>query len=81
MRSTSVSPQTGEGTITSPVTIRVLSHLSFLSECRSSADIAFLLDGSGSVSAEDFLKMKDFVKNLVSSFVGKDTKVGQCHTL
>ncbi|XP_035526907.1 integrin alpha-X-like isoform X3 [Morone saxatilis] len=47
---------------------------SSLDECRSEADIAFLLDGSGSVSREDFGKMKDFVKNLVNSFQGKDTK-------
>lgn len=43
-------------------------------ECRTQADIAFLLDGSGSVSAEDFDRMKTFVKNLVRGFLGKDTK-------
>ncbi|XP_051273640.1 integrin alpha-M isoform X2 [Dicentrarchus labrax] len=47
---------------------------SSLDECRSEADIAFLLDGSGSVASQDFTKMKDFVKNLVNSFQGKDTK-------
>ncbi|KAF3704469.1 Integrin alpha-X CD11 antigen-like family member C [Channa argus] len=43
-------------------------------ECRDQADIAFLLDGSGSVSGEDFQTMKDFVKNLVRSFLDRDTK-------
>ncbi|XP_035997644.1 collagen alpha-6(VI) chain [Fundulus heteroclitus] len=38
------------------------------------ADIAFLLDGSGSVSSEDFRRMKDFVKGLIRSFLGKDTQ-------
>lgn len=50
--------------------------LFFLTECRTQADIAFLLDGSGSVNADDFTRMKVFVKNLVSSFKGHDTKVG-----
>lgn len=56
-------------------TVQTLIHLFFLTECRTQADIAFLLDGSGSVDAEDFGRMKLFVKNLVQSFLGKDTKV------
>uniref|UniRef100_A0A4W6G6B3 VWFA domain-containing protein n=1 Tax=Lates calcarifer TaxID=8187 RepID=A0A4W6G6B3_LATCA len=47
---------------------------SSLQECRTEADIAFLLDGSGSVSSQDFQTMKTFVKNLVRSFVGKGTQ-------
>ncbi|KAM8730448.1 integrin alpha-M-like [Acanthopagrus schlegelii] len=47
---------------------------SSLEGCRVEADIAFLLDGSGSVARPDFERMKDFVKALVGSFVGKDTK-------
>ncbi|KAG8009158.1 Integrin alpha-M, partial [Nibea albiflora] len=43
-------------------------------ECRIEADIAFLLDGSGSVYQDDFERMKGFVKDLVRSFVGQDTK-------
>ncbi|KAM8876981.1 integrin alpha-M-like isoform 1-T1 [Synchiropus picturatus] len=43
-------------------------------ECQTGADIAFLLDGSGSVYSTDFSKMKVFVKNLVKSFLGTDTK-------
>ncbi|XP_037611592.1 integrin alpha-M-like [Sebastes umbrosus] len=42
-------------------------------ECRS-ADIAFLLDGSGSVNDEDFDKMKTFVRDLVRSLLPLDTK-------
>ncbi|XP_034716994.1 integrin alpha-X-like [Etheostoma cragini] len=42
-------------------------------ECRS-ADIAFLLDGSGSVSRLDFNTMKTFVKDLVRSLLSLDTK-------
>jgi len=45
-----------------------------LADCRS-ADIAFLLDGSGSVSRPDFNIMKIFVKNLVRSLLPLDTKV------
>ncbi|XP_077358054.1 integrin alpha-M-like isoform X2 [Festucalex cinctus] len=47
---------------------------SSLDECRSQADIAFLLDGSGSVLATDFTKMKTFVINLIGSFLDKDSK-------
>ncbi|XP_031699852.1 integrin alpha-M-like [Anarrhichthys ocellatus] len=42
-------------------------------ECPS-ADIAFLLDGSGSVAAMDFLTMKTFVKDLVRSLLPLDTQ-------
>uniref|UniRef100_A0A8D3BPT1 Integrin, alpha M (complement component 3 receptor 3 subunit) n=1 Tax=Scophthalmus maximus TaxID=52904 RepID=A0A8D3BPT1_SCOMX len=38
------------------------------------ADIAFLLDGSGSVIKRDFTIMKNFVKKMVRPFVGKDTQ-------
>ena len=46
-----------------------------LTECKAEADIAVLLDGSGSVSNADFRTMKNFVKKLVRPFVGKDTQV------
>ncbi|XP_070708468.1 integrin alpha-X [Pempheris klunzingeri] len=46
---------------------------SSLEECRTQADIAFLLDGSGSVTSSQFVTMKTFLKNLVGTFVGKDT--------
>ena len=49
-----------------------------LIECQTEADIAFLLDGSGSVSSQDFRRMKDFVKNLVRSFSQRDTRVKDC---
>ncbi|MEQ2297729.1 hypothetical protein AMECASPLE_037622, partial [Ameca splendens] len=42
--------------------------------CRTQADIAFLLDGSGSVRPDDFSRMKTFVKNLIKSFLGRDVK-------
>ncbi|XP_061765403.1 integrin alpha-X-like isoform X2 [Nerophis ophidion] len=47
---------------------------SSLTECRSQADIAFLLDGSGSVNSVEFVSMKTFVKDLISTFVGKDSR-------
>ncbi|KAM9336641.1 integrin alpha-M-like [Symphorus nematophorus] len=47
---------------------------SSLEVCRSAADIAFLLDGSGSVDALSFIRMKEFVVELVRSFVGKETQ-------
>ncbi|KAL6095096.1 itgam [Pungitius sinensis] len=42
-------------------------------EC-GSADIVFLLDGSGSVNSRDFETMKTFVKNLVRSLLQADIK-------
>ncbi|XP_034050179.1 integrin alpha-M-like [Thalassophryne amazonica] len=56
-----------------------LDELSFqvpksLEECQILADIAFLLDGSGSISSTDFRIMKTFVKNMIKPFVGKGTK-------
>ncbi|KAM4623967.1 integrin alpha-M-like [Polymixia lowei] len=45
-----------------------------LAECRVSADIAFILDGSGSVSPSDFTTMKTFVKDLIRPLVGRDTQ-------
>uniref|UniRef100_A0A673Y164 Integrin alpha-M-like n=1 Tax=Salmo trutta TaxID=8032 RepID=A0A673Y164_SALTR len=47
---------------------------SSLEECPGQTDIAFLLDGSGSVDRSDFEKMKDFVKELIREFLGRDTK-------
>uniref|UniRef100_A0AAV2LIE3 VWFA domain-containing protein n=1 Tax=Knipowitschia caucasica TaxID=637954 RepID=A0AAV2LIE3_KNICA len=38
------------------------------------ADIAFLLDGSGSVHPKDFTKMKDFVVKVIQAFIGKDSR-------
>uniref|UniRef100_A0A3Q3VMR9 VWFA domain-containing protein n=1 Tax=Mola mola TaxID=94237 RepID=A0A3Q3VMR9_MOLML len=43
-------------------------------ECHMKADIAFLLDGSGSVNTKDFSTMKTFVKNLIGSLKGEGTK-------
>ncbi|XP_043959271.1 integrin alpha-M-like [Gambusia affinis] len=50
------------------------SYPSTTEECRTQADIAFLLDGSGSVAPDDFIRMKIFVKNLIKTFVGRDTQ-------
>ncbi|XP_017166336.1 integrin alpha-M-like isoform X2 [Poecilia reticulata] len=50
------------------------SYPSATEECRTQADIAFLLDGSGSVAAEDFERMKEFVKKLIETFLGRDTQ-------
>ncbi|XP_054913744.1 integrin alpha-M-like [Poeciliopsis prolifica] len=50
------------------------SYPSATEECRTQADIAFLLDGSGSVVYDDFIKMKEFVKNLIRTFQGRDTQ-------
>ncbi|KAM4715237.1 integrin alpha-M-like [Anableps anableps] len=50
------------------------SYPSATEECQTQADIAFLLDGSGSVYASDFKRMKYFVKNLIRSFLGRDTQ-------
>ncbi|RXN38825.1 integrin alpha-M-like protein [Labeo rohita] len=46
-----------------------------LRECPSSQiDIAFLLDGSGSVHNADFNKMKAFVVEMIKSFIDHDTQ-------
>ncbi|XP_067225486.1 integrin alpha-X-like isoform X2 [Chanodichthys erythropterus] len=45
-----------------------------LRDCPSQTDIAFLLDGSGSVSSVDFDKMKDFVIEMIKSFIDCDTQ-------
>ncbi|XP_056102016.1 integrin alpha-X-like [Rhinichthys klamathensis goyatoka] len=46
-----------------------------LRECPSSQiDIAFLMDGSGSVNYPDFIKMKAFVIEMIKSFVYRDTQ-------
>ncbi|CAL8301881.1 unnamed protein product [Lota lota] len=45
-----------------------------LKACPGHSDIAFLLDGSGSVRENDFNAMKDFVKRLISSLRGGDTR-------
>ncbi|XP_027901497.1 integrin alpha-X-like isoform X2 [Xiphophorus couchianus] len=52
----------------------VKSYLPATEECRTQADIAFLLDGSGSVRDDDFSRMKTFVKNMIRTFLGRDTQ-------
>lgn len=52
-----------------------VNRLFFSTECRAEADIAFLMDGSGSVVSADFNKMKEFVINLIRLLQGKYTKV------
>ncbi|KAK9965085.1 hypothetical protein ABG768_004194 [Culter alburnus] len=45
-----------------------------LRECPPEIDIAFLLDGSGSVYYLDFDKMKAFVIEMIKSFIDRDTQ-------
>ncbi|XP_030630909.1 integrin alpha-M-like [Chanos chanos] len=46
-----------------------------LRECTiRQTDIAFLLDGSGSVLGRDFIIMKNFVKTLIRDLIGRDTQ-------
>uniref|UniRef100_A0A4W5NFC1 Integrin, alpha M (complement component 3 receptor 3 subunit) n=1 Tax=Hucho hucho TaxID=62062 RepID=A0A4W5NFC1_9TELE len=47
---------------------------SSLEDCPGQTDIAFLLDGSGSVRRDDFQRMKNFVKDLIKEFLGRDTQ-------
>ncbi|XP_014833693.1 PREDICTED: integrin alpha-M-like [Poecilia mexicana] len=51
----------------------VKSYPSATEECPQT-DIAFLLDGSGSVAPSDFSRMKEFVKNMIRLFLGRDTQ-------
>ncbi|XP_048027531.1 integrin alpha-M-like [Megalobrama amblycephala] len=45
---------------------------SSLRDCPGQIDIAFLLDGSGSVQDYNFRKMKTFVKNMIKRFTDRD---------
>jgi len=45
------------------------------SECPPEIDIAFLMDGSGSVNSLDFNKMKAFVIEMIRSFIDRDAQV------
>uniref|UniRef100_A0A3P8XVU9 VWFA domain-containing protein n=1 Tax=Esox lucius TaxID=8010 RepID=A0A3P8XVU9_ESOLU len=47
---------------------------SSLKECPGQMDIAFLLDGSGSIITADFNQMKAFVKNLIREFLKGDVQ-------
>ncbi|KAL3967672.1 hypothetical protein ACER0C_029705 [Sarotherodon galilaeus] len=47
---------------------------SSIQDCPSQVDIAFLLDGSGSVSQPDFQTMKRFVKEIIQSFLSSETQ-------
>ncbi|XP_057214168.1 integrin alpha-X-like [Triplophysa rosa] len=47
---------------------------SSLRDCLGQIDIAFLLDGSGSVGAADFIKMKIFVASMIKRFTGRDAR-------
>uniref|UniRef100_A0A3Q2X691 VWFA domain-containing protein n=1 Tax=Haplochromis burtoni TaxID=8153 RepID=A0A3Q2X691_HAPBU len=55
-----------KGTESSSETLKEHSLPICLTECLIGTDIAFLLDGSGSVNHQDFQKIKTFVKNLFS---------------
>lgn len=49
-------------------------------ECpRQEMDIAFLIDGSGSIDPKDFAQMKDFVKALMGEFASTSTLVNPEH--
>ncbi len=55
----------------------MMQFFSPTSDCPTSQiDIAFLMDGSGSVYYEDFNKMKAFVIEMIKSFIDHDTQVG-----
>ncbi|XP_043835204.1 integrin alpha-D-like [Dromiciops gliroides] len=45
-----------------------------LRECpKQEIDIAFLIDGSGSIGSDDFQRMKDFVRTVMGQFTGTNT--------
>ncbi|XP_030610790.1 integrin alpha-M-like [Archocentrus centrarchus] len=47
---------------------------SSLQECPLQSDIAFLLDGSGSIHGTDFRTMKKFLKDIIQSFFSSDAQ-------
>ena len=53
----------------------ILLHL--LTACGGAADIAFLIDGSGSIKSSDFSRAKTFVKSMIRSLLalGQATRV------
>lgn len=52
----------------------IMYFLSIVVKCSEEADVAFVVDTSGSISDENFKKQKDFVKSLASSFDPTSTK-------
>ncbi|TRY74202.1 hypothetical protein DNTS_004367 [Danionella cerebrum] len=55
---------------------------SSLRDCRNDElDIAFLLDGSGSVRLYNFDVMKTFVRNVIKQFVNRDAQQSYCSPL
>ncbi len=47
----------------------------YFPDCPDQIDIAFLLDGSGSVGAGNFVTMKTFVINMIKRFTDRDGQV------
>lgn len=57
-----------------------LTLLSLTAECPGQEmDIAFLIDGSGSIERSDFIQMKDFVKALMGQLSSTSTLVSTGH--
>lgn len=50
----------------------------FFTVCKARVDLAFVVDGSGSVGRANFIRSLNFIKNLVSSFVisPRNSRVG-----
>ncbi|XP_076123015.1 collagen alpha-1(XII) chain-like [Alosa pseudoharengus] len=66
-------PVTASQGVTSATCLTVTTSELTYHTNQAAADIAFLLDGSGSVAAADFIVMKTFVKNVTASLLEFNT--------
>ncbi|CAH1784875.1 unnamed protein product [Owenia fusiformis] len=59
------------------ITQDLVEHTCFDPVCKDrTTDIVFILDGSSSITADEFLMLKDFVKNVVNRLDTSTTRVG-----
>lgn len=69
-----------EGVQPSPGPFIWISDFSLPTECpNKEMDIAFLIDGSGSIDQSDFNQMKGFVKAVMDQFKDTNTLVNAGH--
>ena len=60
------------------IPLTIMNKLFSSSVCQTKLDLVFVIDGSGSVGVHNFIKVKEFLKNVVDFYnVGLDqTRIG-----